>query len=877
MRTMKPTKLIMSGFGPYSGVTELDFSRLGGEGVFLITGDTGAGKTTIFDAISFALYGEASGGVERRAARSFRSDYASPATETWVEFSFTHRGRSYRVKRAPEYERAKLRGEGTTRQAAYAELECADTGELITRIDAVNAYLAELTGLSRSQFAQTVMIAQGDFLKILNAKSEDRKRLFQRLFDTGLYADIQQRLKEMNADCEGELAAIDARCASELARIKPEEGFPRAQELIDGLGTARRLEELLPIIKEQGLWRAGEAARVRAALTKSDARAANLSATLAEGRVRNRELEELARLKDALRAYEADKAETAAREARLAAARRAATLAGEEALLRRCEGEHARIVQELSSARERRAKCAAEQAQCAQRAERAQSERAIAEGQSARQRALDEAAELRAAIEVARERGEALRRGAERALADSRRRDEEYTRAKELFYASQAGMLAATLRAGEPCPVCGAREHPAPARQSAGQITKAELERADGARREAEERVKAAAAQAAAQTATEQHDLARLTALGFTGAESAAALKKESADIARRIERARQAADRANEENERLNRALERYKAAEESACARQGELEDSLARQRAEFAEKLSRLDFADEAEYMGAKLPRESAERLERELRARQEKQRSLSDRVAALEAKLAGAAPAALEEISAELSAAQAESHALSARQGELSLGASAEAQTLAELERLEKARGELRERWAVVSEVYNTVSGQISRRVKISFETYVQQYYFKQVIAAANVRLRVLTEGMFVLRCKEEAKNMRSQAGLDLDVFDAGTGQWRDVSTLSGGESFMASLALALGLSDVVQSRSGGIRLEAMFIDEGFGSLDENALRQAMELLNRLAGGKRLVGVISHMPELKERIDRRVVVTKTVTGAKLRLEV
>lgn len=200
-----------------------------------------------------------------------------------------------------------------------------------------------------------------------------------------------------------------------------------------------------------------------------------------------------------------------------------------------------------------------------------------------------------------------------------------------------------------------------------------------------------------------------------------------------------------------------------------------------------------------------------------------------------------------------------------------------QTLANLERLEKAREELRERWAVVSEVYNAVSGQISRRVKISFETYVQQYYFKQVIAAANVRLRVLTEGMFVLRCKEEAKNMRSQAGLDLDVFDAGTGQWRDVSTLSGGESFMASLALALGLSDVVQSRSGGIRLEAMFIDEGFGSLDENALRQAMELLNRLAGGKRLVGVISHMPELKERIDRRVIVTKTVTGAKLRLEV
>ena len=174
------------------------------------------------------------------------------------------------------------------------------------------------------------------------------------------------------------------------------------------------------------------------------------------------------------------------------------------------------------------------------------------------------------------------------------------------------------------------------------------------------------------------------------------------------------------------------------------------------------------------------------------------------------------------------------------------------------------------------MYATVSGQISQRAKLSFETYVQQYYFKQVIAAANKRLTVLTDGMFILRCKEGAKNMRSQSGLDLDVLDRSTGLWRDVSTLSGGESFMASLALALGLSDVVQSRSGGVRLDAMFIDEGFGSLDENALRQAMEVLTRLAGGKRLVGVISHMPELKERIERKVIVTKTVSGSKLRVE-
>ena len=153
--------------------------------------------------------------------------------------------------------------------------------------------------------------------------------------------------------------------------------------------------------------------------------------------------------------------------------------------------------------------------------------------------------------------------------------------------------------------------------------------------------------------------------------------------------------------------------------------------------------------------------------------------------------------------------------------------------------------------------------------------MQQHYFRQVVAAANQRLSALTEGMFTLRCKEEAKDLRSQAGLDMDVLDRSTGQWRDVSTLSGGESFMASLALALGLSDVVQARSGGIRLDAMFIDEGFGSLDENALNHAMELLDSLADGKRLIGVISHMPELKERIERRIEVRKTLTGAQIQM--
>ena len=192
---------------------------------------------------------------------------------------------------------------------------------------------------------------------------------------------------------------------------------------------------------------------------------------------------------------------------------------------------------------------------------------------------------------------------------------------------------------------------------------------------------------------------------------------------------------------------------------------------------------------------------------------------------------------------------------------------------EIQTAQRQRKRKEEHWAVVRDLYDCCSGKAggNRRAKLTFETYVQQYYFKQVVAAANKRLTVLTDGMFTLRCKEEAADRVHQSGLDLDVLDRSTGQWRDVSTLSGGESFLASLALALGLSDVVQGQSGAIRMEAMFIDEGFGTLDENALRNSLRVLNDLADGKRLIGIISHVQDLEEKIDRQIVVSKTLKGS------
>lgn len=873
---MKPLSLTMSAFGPYAGVTQLDFGKLGSEGVFLITGDTGAGKTTIFDAISFALYGEASGGAERRAARSFRSDYAAAEAETYVEFFFEHRGREYRIKRAPEYERRKLRGEGTTKQAAYAEFECAETGELITRIDAVNARVGELTGLSRSQFAQTVMIAQGDFLKILNAKSEDRKRLFQKLFDTEVFAGIQQRLKDMNGECAQAVERINALSEAELARLKDDMDFARAKELRELRTDVSRMDKLPGLLEERLRTRRERLDAAMAAAAQGEQRAALLSAQLAEARHTNRELDERDKLARELEKMNASGEAAAAQEEKLTHARRAARLAGAEALLKKWTAESAENAAQLSAAEQALKKGEAAQEEWAARRASAEKELEGAESLKDGLRRMAEAIPLLMNAAAGAAALEAQREAAKLCLEESRRRDAEYTAVKERFYASQAGLLAAELKEGQPCPVCGSTEHPAPACPASEPATKEQLERADGERRRAEARVHAAAAEAAKRQAELESAKGRLEALGFTGGESAQELEGECARTRAEIQRREAAVKRARAGSEAALAALSRAKAALENAEKRRADIEAALEAQQAEFAAGLSALGFAGAEEYERAKMPARDMDALDAQLRARRERLRSLTDRLEALTEKLTGAERAELEALEATAAAAQRASRAAGEAAAAMKSAAAADEEAIARIRELSARRAEAQQRWAVVKEVYDTVSGQVSRRVKISFETYVQQYYFKQVIAAANKRLTVLTDGMFVLRVKEEARDMRSQAGLDLDVLDRSTGLWRDVSTLSGGESFMASLALALGLADTVQSRSGGVRLDAMFIDEGFGTLDENSLRQAMELLTRLAGGRRLVGVISHMAELKERIDKKVVVTKTAAGSALRIE-
>lgn len=880
---MKPIQLVLSAFGPYVERTVIDFSALGEEGLFLIAGDTGAGKTTIFDAISFALYGEASGGKEKRKSKSFHSDYVSDQTETYVELTFRHRGETWWIRRNLEYQRpAKKKKDGmetTTRQAADAQMRNEDTGEEILRMDDVNRRVRELLGLTQDQFTQTVMIAQGDFLKILTASSDDRKKLFRDLFHTNLYVDLQSRLQEKNRACADEQKALEQVILSAEGKIDPEAEFAEREILLSYCGQIQHTDALCALLAR--LIEQEKAAQEQARAQKKEAadQIGALIAAVTEGERVNRDFADWESKKARLAALTAGQGEIDAQRAALAAARRAQQLETDEALMRRTRRDMDAQRTALSDAQ-----AALEQAK-----------KALPEAETRMKEAESRGGEIHALLAQAKQMEDCLpvlgeverlkaaldtqKRELQRLTADSSRAQAAYTAAQNSYYLSQAGLLARELKAGQPCPVCGSTAHPCPAQITPETVTRQALEQAAQRRETAEKAQSDAATRLAANRAALDEREDRLRALKIEADETRQRL-------AARIDAAHQAAaDRQREIDEARSayQTLDKRKTAAQSAVdAAQKQLaalEKDLRAQTEAFEQKRAAHGFEDEASYRLAKRTNADIERLDREIRNFDEQKRTLAAQTHELEDKLSGRQRTDLAALQNRRAAAldrQAKAeNAEKAMVRKLTLHESAEREIRQANAAIQKKRG----KWQIIQELYTCCAGIAAGnpRAKLTFEAYVQQYYFRFVVAAANKRLTRLTDGMFTLRVMREAANRVSQSGLDLEVLDRSTGQARDVSTLSGGESFLASLALALGLSDAVQSQSGQIRMDAMFIDEGFGSLDENALRSSIDVLLELADGKRLIGIISHVQELEERIDKQIVVTKTPNGSTVRMNV
>lgn len=875
---MKPIKLMMSAFGPYAGETVVDFTRLGDDGVYLITGDTGAGKTTIFDAITFALYGEPSSTAKNREAKSFRSDYASADTDTYVEFTFLHKNQTYRIKRIPEYLRPPKKGSGkAVKQMHKAEFECLDTGELASGIASVSTAVQDVIELTHSQFTQTVMIAQGDFQQILSASSDKRKALLQKIFNTSEYDELRKELKTKSDECEKQRSRINAEILSAMSTVSAAEDDPSAEQLQLYTTTPDYLEHLLPVLNEVIDRQTAAAEALDANITARRETYNTLSKQIADCAAVNRLFEELSQKQTQHAAHKQALPQCQADEQKRALALSADKLTATDTLLteqrnnlqkqtllfRKKSEEHETLTADLTAA-DARLKQAEEKTET------------LDERKQQRSR-LQEMIPVLETVHAHRQTVRTVQTRLSRLEAENERLSEQLELTKFHFYSSQAQLLAKKLKLGEPCPVCGSTTHPAPARETDTLVTKEQLEAAEQEKKQSDRlvedaRSKLVAAQAALSQARERLDALQLSD-DVTVTDLNSTIRELTATIAA-IEKEYKAAVNAQKT---LSLDAAKCAQARDLAHTTAKELQVSIEALESRFAGELQEAGFADRESYLQAKLPQAEINRLTAQIERYKATEQALAARITELQTQLTDRSITDLSALEAERDGIESDMNTLSAKKLQLDVALKRNLDARKALQSRKDESAAIRHRSAVLQELYNCVSGQGSQNGKLSFETYVLQYYFKQVIAAANKRLNALTDGMFTLRCRQEAKDNRTQSGLDLEVLDRSTGQWRDVSTLSGGESFMASLSMALGLSDIVQARSGSIRLDSMFIDEGFGTLDENSLTQARNLLTKLADGNRLIGVISHVPELKERIDKKIIIKKTILGSQIQFEV
>lgn len=920
---MRPLKLTMAGFGPYANTQELDFTLLGESGLYLITGDTGAGKTTVFDAITYALFGEASG--SSRSVDMLRSKYAKDTDPTFVELEFDYNGKVYTVRRNPTYQRAsKIKKKGTdTAEEKGKALLTYPSGNIISGQESVNGAIREIIGLTREQFAQVAMISQGDFRKLLEAKSEDRRKIFRDIFQTDLYVALQEKLKERVREVAEQRRTVTNAIEHNRARIACGETSPHADEVQrarEGTLPPAEVPELLDaLLREDEALQAELKGRFDALHREIEQLAARQKS--AETR---RETEKSLERKRTEEKALGDKSDTL--RARLDAAR--ATKPQRERLERAAASIEAQLPDYDELERESTAltgeQSALETARTARdtaqqsvgdtadalealRAERGTLENASAEKErllrekndlTAEKNALQKIIDDAAALAEARTEVEDLQQSYLRARETSDRLTSEYNNKNKAFLDEQAGVLAAGLVSGEPCPVCGSREHPCPAALSASAPTEADVKKAkelsDGAQEEAKDAAGKASAGRGRVEALENALREKGTALlGETSGELSenalaaaaqakfAALDERLEALARGIKKAEKDERRKAEldeqlphreqENEEAKRALneaERRIAASGEAVKRLCEQVDAL-RKKLPYADKAAAQEKKKELEKekleleTALKQAEDDCNDCEKQLGEVRGEIKQLGEQLSSLPDEDPVRLAAQKDEKTAERDACGREEKELYARCEANRSVRTAIAEKASELAALD-------ERYKWVKSLSDTASGEVSGKDKIMLEAYVQTAYFDRILERANLRLRKMSGGQYDLKRREQATDKKGQSGLDLDIIDHVNATQRSVNTLSGGESFLASLALALGLSDEVQM-STGIRLDTLFVDEGFGSLDPEALNKAYLTLSRLTEGNRLVGIISHVADLKEKIDRQIVVTKSPTGS------
>ena len=1045
---MKPLKLKMSAFGSYKDVETVDF-EIAGHGIFLITGDTGSGKTTIFDALSYALFGETSG--HRRDPSMMRSQYADGDMETFVSFRFSEQGEIYEITRSPSYLRSSKRknkeGEYTQISVpAKASLLLPTGVEFAGSIRDINQKIEEIIGVDSSQFSQIAMIAQGDYLKLLLAASKERKEIFSRIFNTGIYSRIQYKLKEKNNFYAGKLEDNRKLCVHELGNLEllcdsvykdqwthllefPETKTEEIISLLSAiLAEIRDKEEKLSVKREENSERLSSVESKR-----------NLA--MEQNRLFDKRKEAADRM-EALKLQNEDWKQRRERLARGELAEQVSTAEAQykerkndwEAAMKR----ELQIEEDLKNAGEMLALVKKAAFECREASEKEVPQLSILldrlnssmplyedwknmeelcrirkreeeEAKKQFEEAANELERVSLRLKEYEKQLDTLTEIAKR-LPELKQLKGEYTRKEEAlkglfvplkqvrscqleltelnksekaaqaayeeaqalyntfyqsFFAQQAGMLAKELTEGEPCPVCGSCHHPQKAELlkdgiSARMVDEARISRDKANERRSEaallvvqkyedcryqeelikkeaglfigpctdldslgerliseeketnlllvntekEEKRAREAEAFLKEINEKkrNDISRMTVLeqekeAFRGAWQDKKVKN-SALFAKReqLEKSLPYPDekQAKLQQERLKNKRNQLLAAEKKANERFLLLSEEEREKRGRLASLkentqelfkaqestgkayhslLIKLGFSDEADYIQAKMPSGQRKAWQQEIREYEEACLTARTIYEQYKEQTKGRERVDTSHWDEEAYALREEQKVLQLKSAELAGIESRAERAEGNLKKLWKERLELETEYQLYHNLNQTANGKLS--VSLDFQTYVQRQYFNQMVHAANKRLKIMSDGQFLLQCRDlNALGKQGEVGLDLDVYSLATGQVRDVKTLSGGESFMAALAMALGMADIIQRTAGNVRLDAMFIDEGFGSLDEESRLRAVRILLELAGEHRLIGIISHVSELKEQIDKKLLVTKNESGSTIR---
>ena len=913
---MRPIKLKISAFGPYAGVTEFDFDKLGTGGLYLITGDTGAGKTTIFDAITYALYGDPSG--NNRDVSMLRSKYADASTPTEVELLFSYYGKEYTVKRNPEYERENKRGEGTTKQIAKAEIVYPD-GKVVSKIKDVDNAVKEIIGIDRNQFCQIAMIAQGDFLKLLLAPTKERMEIFRHIFKTELFCNLQERLKRESGALADECTTIKRSISQYIGGIVCDEDNVDYIEVEKAKKGNMTTEDTVALLEK--LIVTDEESELALAKQKS-----NLQKELDEVKARVTKAKDIALAKEDLQKNESAMAEQ---------------IQEQERLNEKCEEEKAKQpkIKELTEAAAKLKAMLPDYDELSEKKTLFEKNEKFIDGSAEQITVLenkikelngeisalnDELKSLQKAgedkvrfeadkknlmdhdkklnalksnivyLDVARKKYQAAIKQYEEKARIATELDATFKSKNKMYLDAQAGILADTLEENVPCPVCGSTNHPAIAVKPENAPDKDELDELQeqvtttnsnaNAAREAAGALKGALDEKENSVVEEIQSL--LGEVDFKEAsasiddklsdreDAVADLDKKIKNAKGQIERKCDIEDIFPKKNDALEKASKDIEAVRDEVKVKTAE-NKSVATRISELSAKLS-FDSKEKAEDEITKL-NQTAEQIQKDFEVAQKRLATCNEKIASLKSakaeivkRLTGDSDVDLEKEAELQSLLEGKQRKLSNDEKTVHSRLTANKKSLENIKEKAGALIAAETKYAWVKSLSNTANGNISGKEKIMLETYIQMNYFDRIIARANTRLMIMTDGQYDLVRRKEALNKQGQSGLDLNVIDHYNGSERSVKSLSGGESFKASLALALGLADEIQSSAGGIKLDTMFVDEGFGSLDEDSLSQAMKALTSLADNNRLVGIISHVGELKQRIDKQILVTKDKSG-------